>query len=123
MMGDPAGQFIRQIRGASVGFSKIVGQPTGGIGKTHINRIENGSVARVSLTKLRALAHGLGVLEDDLIAVAQGKLPVADVTTNEEKLLNCFRQLSADRRKDILVMVQALARTSDPEYKAGELPA
>jgi len=78
--------------------------------KTHINRIENETVTRVSLTKLRALALGLGVPEDDLIAVAQGKPPRMEATKNEAKLLSYFRQLPANRQEDVLVTLRALVK-------------
>ncbi len=64
----------------------------------------------MSLIKLRALARGLGVSEDELIAMAQGKLPQTEATKNEAKLLSYFRQLSAAYQEDVLVMLQALAR-------------
>ena len=86
----------------------------GQISKTHINRIENGTVTRVSLIKLRALALGLGIPEDDLIAVAQGKPPRTEATKNETKLLSYFRQLPANRQEDVLVMLRALVKGIPP---------
>ena len=62
------------------------------------------------MIKLRALALGLDVPEDDLIAVAQGKLPPIDATKSEARLLSYFRQLGTERQEDVLVMMQALAR-------------
>jgi transcriptional regulator with XRE-family HTH domain len=103
--------YVRRIRNEkNLSLAQVSSRSHGRIGKTHINRIENGTVVRVSLMKLRALALGLDVPEDDLIAVAQGKLPPTEATRNEAKLLSYFRQLSADRQEDVLVMLQALAR-------------
>jgi len=84
------------------------------ISKTHINRIENGTVTRVSLIKLRALELGLGIPEDNLIAAAQGKLPQTDAAKNEAKLLGYFRQLSLNRQEDVLVILHALAKRIPP---------
>jgi transcriptional regulator with XRE-family HTH domain len=103
--------YLRRLRNEkNLSLAQVSARSRGQISKTHINRIENGTVARVSLIKLRALALGLGVPEDDLIAVAQGKLPLTDATENEAMLLSYFRQLAADRQEDVLVMLQALAR-------------
>jgi len=102
--------YVRCVRNKkNLSLAQISARSHGRIGKTHINRIENGTVARVSLIKLRALALGLDVPEDDLIAVAQGKPPRTGATRSEVDLLACFRQLSADRQEDVVVMLQALA--------------
>ena len=103
--------YVRRIRNEKdLSLAQISVGSRGQISKTHINRIENGTVARVSLIKLRALALGLGVPEDNLIAVAQGKLPTIDATKSEARLLSCFRRLAADRQEDVLVMLDALAK-------------
>lgn len=103
--------YVRRIRNEkNFSLAQVSARSHGRIGKTHINRIENGTVGRVSLLKLRALALGLDVSEDDLIAVAQGKPPPTHATKNEAKLLSHFRQLSAAHHEDVLVMLQALAK-------------
>ena len=103
--------YVRRIRNEKdLSLAQVSAQSHGRIGKTHINRIENGTVNRVSLTKLRALALGLGIPEDDLIAVAQGKPQRTEATKNETKLLSYFRQLSANHQEDVLVMLSALIK-------------
>jgi transcriptional regulator with XRE-family HTH domain len=84
----------------------------GKIGKTHINRIENGLVSSISLAKLRALAVGLGVPDDEIIAVAQGKVPHTQAKADEARLLIYFRHLSPERQSDVLEMLRALANRS-----------
>lgn len=102
--------YIRRIRiEKNVSLAQVSARSRGQIGKTHINRIENGTVTRVSLVKLRALARGLDVPEDELIAAAQGKISGVEPPANEGNLLNYFRQLSTDRQEDVLVMLHALA--------------
>ena len=102
--------YVRCVRNKkNLSLAQISARSHGRIGKTHINRIENGTVGRVSLIKLRALARGLDVPEDDLIAVARGKPPRTGTTRIEADLLACFRQLSDERQQDVVVMLQALA--------------
>jgi transcriptional regulator with XRE-family HTH domain len=97
----------------NLSLANVSARSRGQIGKTHVNRIENGTVTRVSLSKLRALAHGLSVPVDEILAAAQGKFPSAQIQNEETKLLNCFRQLSLNRQKDVLLMVSALAQQND----------
>src|SRR5437667_2078032 len=92
--------YVRRVRNEkNLSLAQVSARSRGQISKTHINRIENGNVTKVSLLKLRALALGLDVAEDDLIAVAQGKLPLIDATKSEARLLSYFRQLAADRQE------------------------
>ena len=102
--------FVRCVRNEkNLSLAQVSARSNGRIGKTHINRIENGTVDRVSLLKLRALALGLGVSEDELIAVAQGKPRRTQATNNEATLLSYFRQLSAESQEAVLAMMSALA--------------
>ena len=106
--------YVRRTRvEKNLSLASVSAKSRGQIGKTHISRIENGTVSRVSLSKLRALALGLSVPVDEILAVAQGKLPDADGGTNEATLVKYYRQLSLDRQKDLLVMVRALAEDID----------
>jgi|ERR1041385_1805246 len=106
--------YVRRTRlERNLSLSSVSAKSRGQIGKTHINRIENGIVTRVSLAKLRALALGLSVPVEEILAVAQGNLPDVDSSANETTLLRYFRQLSVDRQNDLLIMVRALAERVD----------
>ncbi len=101
--------YVRRLRHErNLSLAEVSARSGGEIGKTHINRIENGLVTSLSLAKLRALATGLGVPEDELVAVAQGRFPKSQSKANEVKLLNYFRHLSTERQQDVLRMVRAL---------------
>jgi transcriptional regulator with XRE-family HTH domain len=102
--------YVRRTRlEKNLSLASVSAKSRGHIGKTHINRIENGTVSRVSLAKLRALAVGLSVPVDEILAVAQGKLPDVGADTTEATLVKYFRQLSPERQNDLLLMVRALA--------------
>jgi transcriptional regulator with XRE-family HTH domain len=105
--------YVRRLRHErNLSLAEVSARSRGKIGKTHINRIENGLISSVSLAKLRALAVGLGVPEDEIITVAQGKFPRTEAKADEAKLLNYFRHLSRDRQQDVLKMLRALADRS-----------
>ena len=105
--------YVRRLRHErNLSLAVVSARARGKIGKTHINRIENGLVNSVSLTKLRALALGLGVVDDEIIAVAQGKFPHTEAKADEARLLIYFRHLSRERQLDVLEMLRALANRS-----------
>lgn len=106
--------YVRRTRlEKNLSLSCVSAKSRGQIGKTHINRIENGIVTRVSLSKLRALALGLSVPVEEILEVAQGNLPGVATCTNEATLLRYFRQLSVDRQRDFVIMVRALAERDE----------
>lgn len=105
--------YVRRLRHErNLSLAVVSARARGKIGKTHINRIENGLVRSLSLIKLRALALGLGVPDDEIIAVAQGKFPDAEAQADEARLLIYFRHLSRERQLDVLEMLRALANRS-----------
>jgi transcriptional regulator with XRE-family HTH domain len=105
--------YVRRLRHErNLSLAVVSARSRGKIGKTHINRIENGLVSSVSLIKLRALALGLGVPDDEIIAVAQGKFPDIGAEADEARLLIYYRQLSRERQLDVLEMLRALANRS-----------
>jgi transcriptional regulator with XRE-family HTH domain len=105
--------YVRSVRNEkNLSLAEVSARSRRRISKTHINRIENGAVSRVSLLKLGALSRGLDVPEDELIAAAQGKSPGRRAPANEAKLLSYFRQLSPNRQKEVLAMIRALAELS-----------
>lgn len=113
--------YVRRVRNEKdFSLTEVSARSGGRISKTHINRIENGAVSRVSLLKLRALARGLDASEDELIAAAQGKPPGRGAPVNERKLLDYFGELSPDRQEHFLAILQAIAkrtRLPDPNPK------
>ena len=105
--------YVRRLRHErNLSLAVVSARSRGKIGKTHINRIENGLVSSISLTKLRALALGLGIPDDEIIAVAQGKFPQTEAKADEARLLIYFRHLSPERQSDVLEMLRALANRS-----------
>ncbi len=117
--------YVRSVRNEkNLSLAEVSARSRGRISKTHINRIENGTVSRVSLLKLGALSRGLDVPEDELIAAAQGKATGVEPPANEVELLGYFHQLSRDRQQDVLFILRALAeRMPASEPRAERHPA
>jgi transcriptional regulator with XRE-family HTH domain len=100
------GQFIRRIRteknlscmdvskrSARKGQRRISG--------SYINRIENDPKLRPTADRLKALADGLGVPTEQVFARMIGFAPEGE-TCEEIELLAQFRELSPERRDDLL---------------------
>lgn len=71
--------YVRRIR-QEKGLSTLDVERNSGnqITDGYVSQIENDYVKNVSLQKLKALAKGLGVPEDELLTVARGKSPSED---------------------------------------------
>lgn len=103
--------YVRSVRNEKhLSLAEVSARSRRRISKTHINRIENGTVTRVSLLKLGALSRGLDVPEDELIAAAQGKSPTVEPQASDAELLEYFHQLSRDRQQDVLLILRALVK-------------
>lgn len=114
--------YVRRVRNEKrFSLSEVSARSRGRISKTHINRIENGTVSRVSLLKLGALSRGLDVPEDELIAAAQGRSPEVEPRANEAELLDHFRQLSRDRQQEVLFILRMLVKRfpANDEHRGG----
>lgn len=78
----------------------------------YVSRIENDGVKNVSPEKLSALAKGLGVTEEEVFAVARGKIPNKQLVTEErfELLRIKFSELQGSNKAKAEVLVETLER-------------
>ena len=104
------GDFIRRIRDENGLSCADVSNQSVGSGKrisaSYVNRIENKRIKNPSPENLRALAHGLGIPAEDLLARAAG-LVAAGSQSEEHHLVTRFRELSPDLRVVVLDIVDA----------------
>ena len=105
---EPLGDFIRRIRNEKGLSCKEVEKQSARFGKpiaaSYINRIENNVMLRPTADRLMALANGLGIPVDELLARAVGVAPSND-SSHEFELLTRFKKLSAERKADVLKIV------------------
>lgn len=106
------GQFVRRIRTeknlscADVSKRSARKGPRR-ISDSYINRIENYPNLSPTADRLKALADGLGVPAEELLTRAAGLAPEGE-TSEEIELLARFRELSPERRNDLLRLVDTL---------------
>jgi len=105
---EPLGDFISRIRNEKGLSCTDVSKQSARFGKpitaSYVNRIENKRIKNPSPDRLRALAHGLGVPAEDLLARAAG-LVAPGSQSEEHHLVTRFRELSPDRRVVVLNIV------------------
>lgn len=119
---EPLGDFISRIRNEKGLSCTDVSKQSARFGKpitaSYVNRIENKRIKNPSPDRLRALAHGLGIPVEDVLARAAG-LVGAGGQSEEHHLVTRFRELSQDRRAVVLNIVdmfhsEASHRTARP---------
>ena len=108
--GERLGDFIRRVRRqknlSCADVSKqSVRKGERRIAASYINRIENNPKLRVTTDRLKALADGLDVPVDELFARSVGLIQ-GDEDAAEVRLLARFRNLSPERKADILQLLE-----------------
>ena len=105
---EPLGDFISRIRNEKGLSCTDVSKQSARFGKpisaSYVNRIENKRIKNPSPDRLRALAHGLGIPAEDLLARAAG-LVAPGGESEELHLVTRFRELSPDRRVVVINIV------------------
>jgi transcriptional regulator with XRE-family HTH domain len=103
------GDFVRRIRTAKrlscadvEKHSARFGKPIAG---SYVNRIKNNPKLRPSVERLTALAYGLGLPVEELLARAFRFFPLSENSHDELRLLARFRELSQPRRMDVLTII------------------
>jgi len=102
------GQFVRRIRTeknlSCMDVSKQSAKKGRRIAGSYVNRIENDPKLNPTAVALNALANGLGVPAEEVFARAVGFAPEGE-SSEEIELLARFRELSPERRDDLLSLI------------------
>ena len=102
------GDFVRRIRNKKGLSLTDVAEQSGRYGppiaSSYVSRIENDPTRKPTAVALRKLAHGLGIPPEDLLVRAAGLIDPG-VNSEERYLLSKFRELSQERRDDVIKIV------------------
>lgn len=109
------GDFVRRVRtgkGLSTTDVETASRHGGfkGISDAYVTQIENGHVTNVSPEKLRALAKGLDINEDEIFAIARGK-QITEAQQHDaeiERLIKHFREVPRECQLDMLALTESL---------------
>ena len=123
---EPLGDFVQRIRKEKGISCKDVENQSARFGKpiaaSYVNRIENNPTLKPTANRLRALAHGLGIPAEEVLARAAG-LVDPGVKSEELHLLSRFRELSAEIRVAVLEMVDMWHSKESPRRTPKRKPA
>lgn len=104
------GNFVRRIRKQKNLSLQDVSRQSARFGPkiagSYISRIENEPRRKVTADRLTALAYGLGVPAEELFARATGLIVPGEKSEDEVRLLSMFKELSPERKADVLEMVE-----------------
>jgi transcriptional regulator with XRE-family HTH domain len=67
-------EFVKRVREKvkRLSLNEVVAKSGGLVSNAYVSKIENGLILTPSVSKLKGLAKGLGITEEELISVAQG---------------------------------------------------
>lgn len=103
------GIFVSKVlKNKKLNYREVSRRAGGAISHSAVGDIINGRVKDVRVETLQALAKGLGLPEEELLAVAFGKKE-QPVKVQESRLLQYFRELSFEKQRIVVLIVEALA--------------
>lgn len=105
-------RYVRRIlkeRGLS--YADVEERSQGAISDSYIGNIVTGTVGSVTVAKLKALARGLDVSEDEIFAVARGKSP-ADLRDFQKSrfatLFERYKKLPVEDQSEIQILLETI---------------
>jgi transcriptional regulator with XRE-family HTH domain len=103
----------RVIKEKGLTLAEVRRRAGGEISTAYICEISHGSLTSLTIKKLQALARGLGVLEDEIFAVARGAAPPNNDEFYESRFAALFaeyQQLAEADKKVVRVLLEAVER-------------
>ena len=112
------GDFIQRLRKERrLSLNDVVARSGGMVSNAQVSKIENGIIQNPSLPKLKAIAKGLGVSADELLAVARGSLSETEQAEFEKSLYFMLfeksKTASPEKKKFINKILQMIDRELD----------
>lgn len=105
------GEYVRRIlKEKNLSLSDVEQRANGRISDSYICNISSGNIGSLTVTKLKALARGLGVPEDELFAVARGVSPEQDAMQGSAfaMLFDKYKGLSSEDKREVEPLLKVL---------------
>jgi transcriptional regulator with XRE-family HTH domain len=105
-------RYVRRVlKEKGLSYADVEARSQGAISDSYIGNIVANSVGSVTVAKLKALARGLDVSEDEIFAVARGNSP-ADLRDFQKSrfatLFEKHKRLSGEDQREILILLEAV---------------
>lgn len=106
------GRYVRRVlKEKGLAYADVEARSGGAISDSYIGNIVTGGVGSVTVGKLKALARGLDVSEDEIFSVARGAAP-SDLRDFQQSrfamLFDKYNRLPADDKSELLVLLEAV---------------
>jgi transcriptional regulator with XRE-family HTH domain len=105
-------RYVRRVlKEKGLSYAEVEARSEGAISDSYIGNIVTGSVGSVTVAKLKALARGLDVSEDEIFAIARGHSP-ADLREFQKSrfvtIFDKYKRLHADDQREMLILLEAV---------------
>ncbi|HEY0407295.1 MAG TPA: helix-turn-helix transcriptional regulator [Pyrinomonadaceae bacterium] len=105
-------RYVRRVlREKGLSYADVEERSLGAISDSYIGNIVTATVGSVTVAKLKALARGLDVSEDEIFAVARGSSP-SDLRDFQKSrfavLFEKYKKMSGEDQKEMLVLMETL---------------
>lgn len=108
------GQYVRRVlKEKNLSLSEVEQRAGGRISDSYICSITTGGAGSVTVAKLKALARGLDVPEDDIFAAARGSQSEDDgefQVSDFALLFRKFKDLAPEDKGEVQALLQVLQR-------------
>jgi transcriptional regulator with XRE-family HTH domain len=105
--------FVRRVRNEKrLSLNEVVARSRGLISNAYVSKVENGIIISPSVDKLKGLAKGLGITEEEILSMAQGS-PKRGLIAKLEIISNKFGNLPEDKKKKAEPVIEALDQYLD----------
>jgi transcriptional regulator with XRE-family HTH domain len=105
--------FVRRVRNDKrLSLNEVVTRSHGLVSNAYVSKVENGIIISPSVDKLKGLAKGLGITEDELLGVAQGS-PKRGLSAKLEIISIKFGNLPKDKQSKAEPVIEALDQYLD----------
>jgi transcriptional regulator with XRE-family HTH domain len=114
---EPLKDYVRRIRTEKrLSLSEVSRNSGNKIASSYLHRIENGNVVNVSPLKLKALAKGLGVSEEEVFNIVRGIRPREVPILEDEEvalILTKYQKLSEEEKRELVEIFSFLEKEID----------
>lgn len=105
-------RYVRRVlKEKGLSYAEVEERSEGAISDSYIGNIVTGSVGSVTVAKLKALARGLDVSEDEIFGVARGTA-AADLRDFRQSrfatLFDKYSSLPDDDQKEVLILLETV---------------
>jgi transcriptional regulator with XRE-family HTH domain len=103
---DLADYVRRTINEKDLTLRQVEERSGGAITHGYVSKILSRAVTNLSVDKLKALAKGLGMPEEEVFAVIRGKTTSGDLAFDELRMLELYRTLPPEKRLEAIAHLE-----------------